>query len=598
MHSKFHRALSSLAAFISAVLLFAPPTRGQQAPAPAHFVAGLIQFRNAVPGVGYVGSKACAECHADIYERYFKTDMSHAMSLPDKLKSLPHLEHPVTVKNPNANRYYQVYRRGSDFYQDEYELDASGKDIFRDEHQIRYIMGSGANGFTCLLKRGDYLFEAPLSYYSKTKKWGLSPGYESGDVSFSRPIEGDCIFCHSGRPRPAAESGGKFKDPPFLEMTIGCEMCHGPGALHVKERESAAPLQGDIDTSIVNPSKIPGWLADNICMFCHQGLDARALMPGKVYADFRPGVPLTETLAIFVVPIRRGEPAGDPLLQNFIPKNLSRCYRRSGGKLNCITCHDPHVQPTAMEAPAYFRSKCLTCHMERGCGVPLAARLTKTPPNDCAGCHMPKQSLQGISHSSVTDHRIPARPGEPLPEEAYELTTPEFPNLVYVDPVPQAAPNSVPPLTLFRAYAQLVLLKSEYAPDFDSALDSLARAGSGDPAVLTMMGLKLMSRDETRAQADAAQYFERAIAAGSTDPQNFELLATFKMQGGRAQDAIATIQKGLEANPYSPRLYRALTALYIAVSARDKALATMQKDLELFPEDSYIRSLMKQTDRR
>jgi hypothetical protein len=593
LHAAQFCRLALLLAAASPALLGAHPAQDtQQTPA----LRRLVQFRNAAPEVGYVGSKACAECHVDIYQTYMKTDMSRAMSLPSKLKELPGLDHPVTVKHPKANRYYQVYRRGTDFYQSEYELDATGKEVWRDEQKISYIMGSGANGFTCLVTRGDFLFEAPLSYFSKTRKWDLSPGYEQSDLSFSRPIEGDCIFCHSGRPQPAAESGGRFKNPPFLELTIGCEMCHGPGALHVQERLRTAPLHGDIDTSIVNPSKIPGWLSDNICMFCHQGLDARALMPGKTYADFRPGVPLAETLAIFVLPIRRGEPPGDPLLQNFVPKNLSQCYRKSGGKLNCITCHDPHVQPTPPQTPAYFRSKCMNCHTEKNCTLPLAARLAKTPPNDCAGCHMPKQNLTGISHSSVTDHRIPARPGEPLPEEAYHLTTPELPDLVFVDPEPSAEPTQLPPVTLFRAYSQLVQLNGEYAAAFDSTLDALAKAGTQDPAVLTMMALKLMSADSPQAQAAAPEYFERAIAAGSIDPQNFELVATFQVQSGRTQDAIATVQHGLELNPYSPRLYRMLAALCISVKSYDKAIETMKKGLELFPEDSFLRSLMQKTE--
>lgn len=602
MRSHFRLTLASLLALVSPGILCPLSIRGQQKPGASHTTvahpspSSLLSFRNAAPGTDYVGSKACAECHGDIYESYMKTDMSRAMSLPDKLKSFPGLDQPVTVKHPKANRYYQVYRRGADLYQSEFELDADGKEVFRDEQKISYIMGSGANGFSCIVQRGDYLFEAPLSYYSKTKEWNLSPGYEVTDLSFSRPIEVNCIFCHSGRPEPAADGAGKFKNPPFLELPIGCEMCHGPGALHVKERQRAAPLNGAIDRSIVNPAKLPPWLADNICMFCHQGLDARALMPGKNYPDFRPGTPLADTLAIFVLPIHRGEAPGDPLLENFVPKSLSQCYIKSGGRLTCITCHDPHHQPTASEAPAYYRSKCLTCHTEKSCTVPLKVRLANTPPNDCAGCHMPKQSLKGISHTSVTDHRIPARAGEPLPEEAYHLTKPELPDLVYIDQIPHVAPKPIPPLTLFRAFAQLVQLKSEYAPGFDAVLDSLARSRSQDPGVLSMLGLKLMSADDPRAQVAAADYFARAIAAGSTDPQNFELLATCQVQSGRAMDAIATIQRGLDANPYSTRLYRLLAALYVAVNAHDDALKTMKKDLELFPEDSYMRSLLKQTE--
>ena len=242
MFPECRRALAALCALGSPVIFYALPAQGPQKRRETHPPGGLVQFRNTSPAAAYVGSKACAECHSDIYQSYMKTGMSRAMALPSRFKELQALNHPVTVKHPKANRYYQIYRKGSEIFQSEYELDAEGKEVFRDEQKVSYIMGSGANGFSCIVQRGDYLFEAPLSYYSRTKEWNLSPGYEASDLSFSRPVEGDCIFCHSGRPQPAEEAGGKFKNPAFLELSIGCENCHGPGALHVKERRSVAPL--------------------------------------------------------------------------------------------------------------------------------------------------------------------------------------------------------------------------------------------------------------------------------------------------------------------------------------------------------------------
>ena len=145
--------------------------------------------------------------------------------------------------------------------------------------------------------------------------------------------------------------------------------------------------------SIVNPAKLKPWLADNICMSCHQNGDAMVLRPGKDYRDFKPGMPLDDTLAIFMVPPRRDSPQTD-LLEHYFSMTLSKCYRGSAGRLSCITCHDPHVEPAKQEAPAQFRAKCLECHNEKSCALPAATRQRKTPPDDCAGCHMPKRQVQ------------------------------------------------------------------------------------------------------------------------------------------------------------------------------------------------------------
>ena len=46
--------------------------------------AAEIHYRNTAPGVAYVGSKACATCHATIYQEYIHTDMAQSMSLPHR----------------------------------------------------------------------------------------------------------------------------------------------------------------------------------------------------------------------------------------------------------------------------------------------------------------------------------------------------------------------------------------------------------------------------------------------------------------------------------------------------------------------------------
>ena len=220
-----------------------------------------------------------------------------------------------------------------------------------------------------------------------------------------------------------------------------------------------------------------------------------------------------------------------------------------------------------------------------------------TPPNDCAGCHMAKQSVLAISHSSLTNHRILARPGEPLPEVAYQLTTPQFPDLVYVDAIPNSPPKPIPPLTLFRAYSQLVQLNGNYVVGFDTVLDSLGKSESQDPSVLSMLALKKLNEGAPQSDVAATDYIERAIRGGLASPQNVELLATLQAKAGKTQDAIKTIQAGLEVNPYSDRLYRLLAAFYVSENNFDDAIKTIKKAMELFPEDSFMRSLLAKAEK-
>ena len=102
-------------------------------------------------------------------------------------------------------------------------------------------------------------------------------------------------------------------------------------------------------------------------MACHQTGDVRVLKPGKTYQDVRPGQPLDETLSILIVPPTPESPPDVDHVEHYYSMTLSKCYRASAGRMSCISCHDPHVQPHAAEAPAYFARKCL--------GVPHQSKL-------------------------------------------------------------------------------------------------------------------------------------------------------------------------------------------------------------------------------
>jgi hypothetical protein len=281
---------------------------------------------------GYIGSKACTGCHRELYDRYLRSAMGQSMRPAGDPRDLARVIKPVAVHN--ADRIFEIEREADDLYQTESETG-----VFRTHHRLEYAIGSGVNGSTYLVRRGNYLLEAPLSFFSRTTAWELSPGYESGNPGFTRPIAAACMACHSGRPQAIANREGLFADPPFQEVAIGCENCHGPGRDHVR--------QAGARKAIVNPARLDRRLAEDVCMNCHQAGNTRVLMPGRTYADFRPGTPLSDTVAIFKIPIRPVEAKLEDLLEHHFAMQISKCFTASNGRLSCLTCHNPHEIPSA-----------------------------------------------------------------------------------------------------------------------------------------------------------------------------------------------------------------------------------------------------------
>jgi hypothetical protein len=505
---------------------------------------------------GYVGSRACAGCHRAISETYSKTGMARTLHLPGGEEP----RRPVTVFSQALNRHYQVFRNGGGLYQSQYELDPAGRVVFKTSHKIEYVVGSGANGHSYIVRRGGQLFQAPLSFYSKSLTWDLSPGYEQKDMGFSRQIQPVCMSCHGGW-----QSAG--------ELGVGCENCHGPGQSHVAQAGKGA---------IVNPAKLPPPLAEDICMKCHQDGDARVLQPGKEYSDFRPGSPLHETVAILKIPPTRDGVDSSDLLEHHFAMKLSRCYLGSGGKLGCLSCHDPHSSP----ARTYYRGKCLNCHSDGGCSLPLEKRL---PANDCAGCHMPKRQVKGISHSALTLHRIVREAGQSYPEAAFRQTSADLPDLIYVNRPEQTA--KLPKVTVLQGYAQLLEKQPRYLPSYLKLLDELS--GSAHPFVLAALGRKALREGVPER---AIPHLSKAIEAGPISDIPYRDLSDALANVGRLEESVRILENGLGMFPYSSVLLKLLSVRYISLKQYPQARRALVRYLDLFPEDSFMREMLRKFD--
>jgi hypothetical protein len=582
-----------MAAIFGAVFaLLAPENVGRARPR----LAQTTSPQDPVSNDGYVGSKICAECHGAIYSNFSQTDMGRSMSLVSP-KLLETTSNFAPIFDANLNRHFEVSVSGGHLYQHDYETGPDEKEIFHDTQKVEWIIGSGANGFGAIVRRGDYLFEAPLSFYSKTQRWALSPGYETYDYGFSRPILPGCIVCHSGRPQPVGNGNGRFLDPPFKDLSIGCENCHGPGASHVWEMREIGPGPEGASHSIVNPAKLPSWLADNICASCHQTGDARVLKPGRNYEDFRPGSALDDTVAILMVPPRRDSPPQSDLLEHYFSMTVSKCYKGSGNSLSCITCHDPHVQPAKQQASAYFRLKCLTCHTEKSCAVPLGIRQRKNPPDDCSGCHMPKRTVKEISHSMLTNHRIIRESGEPYPDAAFHMTTPTLPDLVHLSAIPGQKDMPLPSITLLQAYGQLVTMHPEYRERYFALAARLRESAPDDISVLEALAYRALENKNNEGTAEAIEYLNRAINRGSTAPSDFEQCGSLLMRAGRQPEAADLLQRGIKMIPHDGELYRLLGTSYLSQNKIREASNILTYASQMFPENTAIRALLKESQK-
>jgi len=272
-------------------------------------------------------------------------------------------------------------------------------------------IGSGTRGRSYLVYDADSVWQSPVSWFTTKSRWDVSPGFDLGTAT-QRPTVTECLYCHINEHETITDTVNRYKLPlSKLQLSIGCERCHGPGQLHSQERTEEKPLDPShpgIDTSIVNPKHLSDDLQLSICGQCHLSGKARVTRKDRLEHDFRPGLPLELFINAFLTHPEakfKNKAVGhfDQMLQ-------AKCKTATGGKLLCTTCHDPHQSFDPQEAQRRYISDCKSCHQTLVCSETQETR--DKQQDNCIDCHMPTNRNTNIAHTSLTDHRILRRPGD------------------------------------------------------------------------------------------------------------------------------------------------------------------------------------------
>ena len=433
------------------------------------------------------------------------------------------LEKPLRHMATGFN--YAIAEVGGELYQVEFLPGPGGRRLHELRKRMDYVMGSGHVARSYFTEENGRLFQLPLTWY-RDHGWDFSPGYELNNARFDRLMPDRCIACHSSYPEPIPFLEGKYAT---LRPGIGCERCHGPGELHVKERRAGDPLASGYDNTIVDPQRLPLERRLDVCEQCHVHTAVTVFREGKNAFSYIPSQPLRDYVAFFKVS------GGIDIVSHADRLRQSACFvatRATSRPLECATCHAPHSPGPDTEARS---QACTSCHVSAALEQRLArsrARAAHTPSSDCASCHMPTVKERGVPHGTFTDHWIRVVSSDERPSTA------ERDDNQPIEPYYERD-RARPEGTIYQSIGEIVYAaQATDARVLANAASRLNRALARDTArddAHFFLGIAYEQLGETDA---AIRALERSVRADSNHPDRLRALAQAYERNGREPGVI------------------------------------------------------------
>jgi predicted CXXCH cytochrome family protein len=329
----------------------------------------VAQQEAAVTGAHYAGSKACQDCHKEVYARWEKTAMANVLRDP-KL-------HPDAIAADPATAPGELR-----FSTDDVAF------VYGSKWKQRYWKKSG-DTYVPLLAQWNFETKTWSKYRvpdSGGDWWAQYYPDPMGDNS-SRPTAPLCDGCHSVNFNIDTKQPG--------EWNVGCEQCHGAGSAHV-----AQPTR----TNILNPARQNYVQANDTCIQCHsQGQPLSNPIKGQYYdwaVGYHAGLKLSDFWKL------EEHKLGETSFTHF-PDGTAHKNRMQGNDfvqslmyergVTCFSCHDPHGTQNEAMLRKPVTEICGTCHSPNSQNGPhtisIEAHTHHKPDStgsQCVSCHMPK----------------------------------------------------------------------------------------------------------------------------------------------------------------------------------------------------------------
>ncbi len=395
-------AVIALAA-VAAITYFWHPW--DRAPPPAAPVA------QAAPS--FVGSEACAGCHAKETDAWRGSQHARAMQKADERTVLGDFADRAFT---HAGVISTFFKRDGKFF-----VRTDGPDGKLADYEVKYTFGVEPLQQYLVELPGGRLQALTTAWSTSEKRWfhlypneKIAAGDELHWTGRQQNWNFMCADCHSTEVRKNYDAQANAFATKWAEISVGCESCHGPGSNHVAwaAAKGADPRKGlaavfderrgvtwSIDAKSGNAARSRPRDTDReieVCAQCH----ARRAQIGEGYHAGKPF--LDHYLpALLTPPLYHAD--GQQRDEVYVWGSFlqSRMYRQG---VTCSDCHDPHTQ----KLKAAGNAVCAQCHAAaKYDGAAHHFHRPGTRAAECVSCHMPTATYMVVDPRRDHSFRVP-----------------------------------------------------------------------------------------------------------------------------------------------------------------------------------------------
>ena len=371
----------------------------------------------------FIGSEACASCHAAEFKDWKGSHHDLSMQIADSSTVLADFNN-TTFKSKDVT--FNFFKKGDEFY-----VNTEGVGGLYEDYKITHTFGVYPLQ-QYLIEFPDGKFQCLLAAWDSNKGgwFDLQPNLDIHHEEWLHWTGGSmtwnnmCADCHSTNLKKNYDQVSMSYNTTYDLINVSCEACHGPASSHVTYYSDMEKYKNEEVPELYMTTGMNSKEVVQKCARCHS---RRAQL--TEYFDYEGH--FLDHYAPFLLTSPTYELDGQILDEVYVYGSFMQSVMYDEG-VSCNDCHNPH----SMQLKKTGNDLCLSCHTPNY-NTYAHHYHTDLEATQCVNCHMTGRTYMGNDFRRDHSFRVPR------PDQTVTYGTPNACNTCHSDKSAQWAADAI-----------------------------------------------------------------------------------------------------------------------------------------------------------